>query len=73
MCVCHGIFENGEIPNWSGLYTHVSQIILWNSNFTGQVDDNPTTGPDKSTRKIVVDKRTTEGQGQGCGVWAEFP
>ena len=40
------------------LYTHISLIIIRNSIFTRQVDDNPTTGPDKSTRKILVDKRT---------------
>ena len=32
------------------------QTILW---FTRQVDDNPTNGPDKSTRKLLVDESTT--------------
>ena len=27
--------------------------------FTRQVDDNPTNGPDKSTKKILVDESTT--------------
>ena len=41
------------------LYTHISLIIIRNSIFTRQVNDNPTTGLDKSTRKILVDKSTT--------------
>ncbi len=49
--------------------THVIFIIgalkyrsLHSSNaiyiFTRQVDDNPTNGPDKSTKKILVDEST---------------
>ncbi len=29
--------------------------------FTRQVDDNPTNGPDKSTKKILVDESTSTG------------
>ncbi len=35
------------------LYTQVACIIIRNWIFTWQVDDNPTTGPDKLTRKIL--------------------
>ena len=54
-----GVPVTGSPDDSRTVYTHVSHIILWNSNFTRQVDDNPTTGPDKSTRKILVDKSTT--------------